>query len=81
MKLTKTVLATGASAVLALGIVVGQAMAYQEHMHAALDALRTARSELEQAEHNKGGHRAEALRFVNAAIDQVQMGIDVGRGD
>ncbi len=80
MKLSKTILATGAAATLALGIVVGEAMAYQEHMHAALDALRTARSELQSAERNKGGHRERALRLVNDAIDQVQMGIDDGRG-
>ena len=77
MKITKTgVIATGASALLALGIVIGQAMAYQEHMHAALDALRTAKSELEMAERNKGGHRVEALRLTNAAIREVQAGIE-----
>lgn len=79
MKVTKTFLATSAAAVLTLGVVVGQAMAYQEHMHAALDALRTARSELQAAEHNKGGHRERALQLVNDAIDQVQEGIDDGR--
>jgi low affinity Fe/Cu permease len=78
MRLTKTVLATSAAAVLTLGVVVGQAMAYQEHMHAALDALRTARSELQAAEHNKGGHRERAIQLVNDAIDQVQEGIDDG---
>jgi hypothetical protein len=78
MKVTKTFLATSAAAVLTLGVVVGQAMAYQEHMHAALDALRTARSELQAAEHNKGGHRERALELVNDAIDQTQMGIDDG---
>lgn len=77
MKITKTgVIATGASALLALGIVIGQAMAYQEHMHAALDALRTAKSELEMAERNKGGHRVEALRLTNAAIREVQAGME-----
>jgi len=77
LKTTKTgIIVTSASAILALGVMIGQAMAYQEHMHAALDALRTAKSELEVAEHNKGGHRAEALRLTNAAIRQVEEGIE-----
>lgn len=70
---------TAASAIFALGVVFGAAAAYQEHMHAALDALRNARSELQMAERNKGGHREEALRLVNSAIDEVQAGIDDAR--
>ena len=76
MKLSKTVLVTAGSALFAVGIFTGQALGYQEHMHAALDALRTARHELQIAMTNKGGHRVEALRLVNQAIDEVQEGID-----
>ena len=79
MKTVHGKIAIGAGAVLALGIMIGQAMAYQEHMHAALDALRTAKSELEMAERNKGGHRVEALRLTNAAIREVEAGIDYAR--
>jgi hypothetical protein len=64
---------------LASGVFIGQALAYQEHMHAALDALRTARSELEQAEANKGGHREAAIRLVDEAIDETKAGIDFAR--
>jgi len=64
---------------LATGVLIGQALAYQEHMHAALDALRTARSELEAAEPNKGGHREAAIRLVDQAIDETREGIDHAR--
>lgn len=65
---------------LATGVLIGEAFAaYQTHMHAALDALRTARSELDQAEPNKGGHREAAIRLVNQAIDETRAGIDYAR--
>ena len=80
----KTIVKTGLGAavlgtVLASGVLIGEAMAYQEHMHAALDALRTARSELQASESNKGGHRATAIRLVNQAIDETQAGIAFAR--
>lgn len=71
------VLALGVT--LASGVFIGQALAYQEHMHAALDALRTARSELQAADANKGGHRVVAIRLVNQAIEETQAGIDYAR--
>ena len=71
--------ATALAATLTCGVFVGVAIAGQPHMHAALDDLRSARSELDQAEHNKGGHREEAIRLIDQAIDQVKEGIDDGR--
>ncbi len=56
----------------------GLAYAAQPHMEAALNALLTAQSELRVAEHNEGGHRANALDLVNRAITQVQLGIAAG---
>ena len=44
-------------------------------MDNALGYLESARSELQVAERNKGGHRAEALRLTNQAIDEVREGI------
>lgn len=77
----KAIVKTGISAavlgtVLASGVLIGEAMAYQEHMHAALDALHTARSELQAADPNKGGHRERAIALVNQAIDETRAGID-----
>ncbi|HXZ79408.1 MAG TPA: hypothetical protein VEG30_05715 [Terriglobales bacterium] len=51
----------------------------QPHMRAALDALQTAKKELQEAEHDKGGHRAQALQLVDQAIQQVKMGINYGK--
>jgi hypothetical protein len=51
----------------------------QPHMEAALDKLRSARSNLEAATEDKGGHRVKALEHVNKAIDEVQRGIDYDR--
>jgi len=56
----------------------GLAYAAQPHMEAALNALYTAQSELNAAEHDKGGHRAKALGLVNTAIEQVKLGIAAG---
>ncbi|HWW75522.1 MAG TPA: hypothetical protein VNZ44_09000 [Pyrinomonadaceae bacterium] len=51
----------------------------QPHMEAALDKLRSARSNLEAATDDKGGHRVKALEHVNKAIDDVQKGIEYDR--
>jgi hypothetical protein len=67
------------SATLATGIFIGQAVAQQPHMRSALDDLRAAKGELQAALPNKAGHRDRALKLVNDAIAQVQMGIDAGQ--
>jgi hypothetical protein len=51
----------------------------QPRMQAALDALKTARRELEAATNDKGGHRRKALSLVNQAINQVEQGIKFDR--
>ena len=76
MNISRKSIVVALGVTLASGVFVGQALAYQEHMHAALDALRTARSELEQAEANKGGHREAAIRLVDQAIDETRAGIE-----
>jgi hypothetical protein len=57
----------------------GRAAADQPHMKAALDALRTAKRELEAASNDKGGHRAKAIEHVDAAINQVERGMEFDR--
>jgi hypothetical protein len=51
----------------------------QPNMVAAKDALKDARSNLEKATEDKGGHRVQALKWVNDAIDEAQRGIDWDR--
>jgi len=46
-----------------------------------LDALRTARSQLQSAQSNKGGHRVKAIALVDQAIAETNEGIRASRGD
>lgn len=47
----------------------------QPHMRAALESLRNARSRLQQATPDKGGHRNRAINLVEQAINETQAGI------
>jgi hypothetical protein len=46
----------------------------QPNMVAALTGLRSARTALEKAEHNKGGWRAAAIEKTSAAIAETERG-------
>jgi len=50
----------------------------QPHMQSALELLRSARSNLENATSDKGGYRKKAIDEVNKAIDETKKGIDAG---
>ena len=50
----------------------------QPHMQAALDYLRNAKSDLERATTDKGGHRVNAIKLVDQAIDETKKGIEAG---
>lgn len=47
----------------------------QPAMKAALESLSAAKTNLELASRDKGGHRAKALTFTQRAIDEVVLGI------
>ena len=47
----------------------------QPKMQSALGSLRDAASSLSEAAHDKGGHRAAALKLTREAIVQVEKGI------
>jgi hypothetical protein len=64
--------------VAAVSFAGGCVVAAQPHMVNALNALQSARGELQVAEHDKGGHRVNALRLINEAIGEVQAGIAAG---
>ncbi len=51
----------------------------QPHMKAALDHLRAARSELQAASTDKGGHRGAAIGLIDDAIAQVERGMEYAR--
>lgn len=48
----------------------------QPHMKAALEHLQAAKTELEKAEADKGGHREAAIKATNEAIGHVKEGIE-----
>ena len=52
---------------LATGFVAGRAYAAQNHMWNAMKALKNARTQLNDAEEDKGGHRVAALKLVCGA--------------
>jgi len=52
-----------------------QAQERQPHMQAALQHLKEAQEELRAAEHDKGGHRGNAMKLVEQAIAEVDAGV------
>ncbi len=65
------------AAALAVALFVAPGMqASQPHMQSALEHLQAAKAELEQADHDKGGHRDKAIAATDNAIRQVQAGIN-----
>lgn len=72
-------LAATFAAGLATAGLIQSASADQPNMQRALEALRTARAFLQQAEPNKGGHRERAIDFVDRAIGETEAGIQFAR--
>jgi hypothetical protein len=57
-------------------VFTGTAFAIQQpHMVNALQSLRNAQNELNQASTDKAGHRVQALNLIAQAIQQVKWGI------
>jgi hypothetical protein len=66
--------------IMLLGIVaIAGAVPDQPNMQAARGNLMNARSELQKAIADKGGHRVKALALVNSAIAEVNAGIAFDR--
>lgn len=68
--------ALGFAVIAAAGFAGGVAFAHpQPTMEAALRALQNARGQLEHAAQDKGGWRVKAISDTQAAIQDVEMGI------
>jgi len=78
-KMRMAVAAGSLTLAMGMGVFVGAAWARQEYMDQALSDLRDAKSNLQEARHDKGGHRIAAIRYIDEAIDEVQAGIEAGR--
>jgi hypothetical protein len=76
----KRYLATAAfSVAITLGSVAGYRALADEpqlHMHAAMHHLEEAKKELDQAAHDKGGHRDKAVDLTQRAMEEVKAGIE-----
>jgi hypothetical protein len=73
-------LATAAiAATLGGGLLATRVLAGQPKMDEAMTSLRDARAALREATADKGGHRQKALDLIEAAMKEVQAGIDYGR--
>lgn len=77
MRSTKSLLC--AVALLMCAAVVSAYVADQPRMQAARADLQKARAELRAATADKGGHRAKALEYVDAAVGEVAAGIRFDR--
>lgn len=62
-----------------LGAVAIAGAVDQPNMQAARSSLQTAKAELQKATPDKGGHRVNAIKLVNAAILEVNAGIAFDR--
>lgn len=68
------------AAIVLLGLVaIAGAVPDQPFMQAARGSLATAKSELQNATPDKGGHRVNAIGLVNSAIAEVNAGIAFDR--
>ncbi|MEP6741954.1 MAG: hypothetical protein ABJB61_05600 [bacterium] len=64
---------------LLLATVATVSYADQPRMFAARTNLQQARAQLQSALRNKGGHRAQAIAYVNSAISEINEGIRFDR--
>ena len=74
-KLSTMVLAALLTLVLGFSLVSTAGAERQPHMKKALGTLRVAKSQLEAATPDKGGHRVKAIELTAAAIGEVEAGI------
>ena len=70
---TALIVVPGLVILFAVGCVTGGG---QPHMEAALGHLESAKTELQSALGDKGGHRVRAIALVDRAIAEVQAGMD-----
>ena len=78
--MTKSLRKIGLPALFLSGAIVGGALtgivsAAQPHMNAALSDLYAARTQLQVALPDKGGHRDRAIGLVNSAINETRAGM------
>jgi hypothetical protein len=73
MTITRRTTLAGVAAVTGLALAASAAHAERHpRIHAAIRSLEDAKGDLEHADHDFGGHRVEAIRAINAALEQLR---------
>ena len=72
----KNLIVLGIAVLFVAGSSVGAWAEKQPHMKGALENLRQAKAQLEKADPDKGGHRAEAIKLIDQAIQEVKAGVE-----
>jgi hypothetical protein len=77
MSITRRTALTAAAAAGGLTLVAGLAAAEERHpaIRNAIKALDKAKADLQHANHDFGGHRAEALESIDRAIAQLRLAL------
>jgi len=70
-------------AILCLGIALGAAVAHTAENHPAIHAaqrdLINAKTTLEHAAHDFGGHRVKAIEHINGALEELRLALEADR--
>ena len=79
--MTRRSVSVASAAALAGLIVSTNTMALAEgrerhpNIRRAINALRSARNDLEHADHDFGGHRVEAMQAIDRAVEQLEVAL------
>jgi hypothetical protein len=76
----KVLIGLGALALAGSIGVAAIAQGNQPHMQRAIEDLQAARAELNAADRDKGGHRTNAVGFIDQAIGEVRAGMAYANG-
>jgi hypothetical protein len=70
-----------AAALAGLAMTAGSAAAQERHpkIRNAIRALEGAKEDMQQASHDFGGHRVDALRACDQAIEQLKLALNFDR--
>ena len=82
MTMTRRLALAGVGTAAGLGLVASLATAAEERhpaIRAAIEALERAKEDMEHANHDFGGHRAEALKECDRAIAQLRLALQFDR--
>lgn len=75
-RISTLILAATLVGIIGVGAITTASAEPQSHMRAALGHLERARTALEKAAPDKGGHRAKAIELTDQAMAETKAGIE-----